>query len=105
MLVRLCIWLFTNVSNSPVSTYFRWDLDNASVCCWVCMRVGMQPWYIVARFIRSMCMPSNRPFAGGCFVCGCLVLLYVGVGVLFLVPCTIGVGWCVSCLWLLVVVG
>ena len=40
---------------------------------------------------------SSRPFVGECFVCGCLVFFYVGVGVLFLGPCTIDVecyGYC-----------
>ena len=61
VVVRLCMRSFTNVSSSPVSMYFRWDLDNASACCWVCVRVGMRPWYIVARFTRSMCIPHVQP--------------------------------------------
>jgi hypothetical protein len=48
---------------------------------------------------------SSRPFVGGCFVCGCLVLFCVGVGVLFLGPCTIDVVCYVSCQWPVVGVG
>ncbi len=40
---------------------------------------------------------SSRLFVGGCFVCGCLVLFCVGVGVLFLVPRTIDVVCYVYC--------
>ena len=55
--MRLCMV----VSSSPVSKYFRWALESSSACCWVCVRVGIRPWYIVARFIRSMCMPHVQP--------------------------------------------
>ena len=50
-----------DVSSSPVSKYFRRDRKSSSACCWVCVRVGIRPWYIVARFIRSMCMPHDQP--------------------------------------------
>jgi hypothetical protein len=59
--VRLRIRLLTNVSSSPVSMYLRWDRDNDSACCWVCWRVGMRPWYIVVRLMRSMCIPHVQP--------------------------------------------
>jgi hypothetical protein len=29
--------------------------------CWVCLRVGMVPWYIVVRLTRSMCRPQLHP--------------------------------------------
>ena len=61
VVVRVWMRLLTNVSSSPVSTYFRWDRDNDSACCWVCLRVGMRPWYTVARLMRSMCMPHVQP--------------------------------------------
>jgi hypothetical protein len=61
VLVRLCMRLFMDVSSSPVSRYFRWDLESSSACCWACVRVGIRPWYIVARFTRSMCMPQVQP--------------------------------------------
>ena len=57
LMTRLC----TVMSSSPVRMYFRWDLDSASACCWVCVRVGMHPWYMVARLMRSMCMPHVPP--------------------------------------------
>ena len=96
--VRIWMRLFTNGSSSHVSVYVRWDLDNSSACRWVCVRVGMRPWYMVVRLMRSMCMSHVQPsFCRGYFVCGYLVLLDVGVGVLFLIPCTIDVGCCVSC--------
>ena len=50
-----------DVSSSPVSRYLRWDLESSSACCWVCVRVGIRPWYIVARFTRSMCIPHVQP--------------------------------------------
>ena len=90
--------LFMNVSSAPVSRYFRWDLESSSACFWVCVRVGMRPWYMVARLMRSMCIPHVHPsFCLGYFVCGYLVRCHVGGGVLLLIPCTIGVGWCGSC--------
>ena len=61
MVVRLCMRLFMNVSSSPVSKYFRWDLESSSACFWVCVRVGMRPWYMVARLMRSMCIPHVHP--------------------------------------------
>ncbi len=70
--VRLCMRLLTNVSSSPVSTYFRWDLDNASACCWVCVSVGMHPWYIVARLTRSMCRPHVQPSVCLGILCICV---------------------------------
>ena len=53
--------LFMNVSSAPVSRYFRWDLESSSACFWVCVRVGMRPWYMVARLMRSMCIPHVHP--------------------------------------------
>ena len=44
VVVRLCMRLCMNVSSSPVSRYFKWDLESSSACCWVCLRVGMRPW-------------------------------------------------------------
>ena len=59
--VRVRIRLLINMSSSPVSIYIRWDRDNDSACCWVCWRVGMRPWYIVVRLMRSMCIPHVQP--------------------------------------------
>ena len=53
--------LVTNVSSSPVITYLRWDRESASACCWVCVSVGMRPWYMVVRLIKSMCKPHVHP--------------------------------------------
>ena len=61
VVVRVCMRLFMVVSSSPVSRYLRWDLESSSACCWVCIRVGIRPWYIVARFIRSMWRPHVQP--------------------------------------------
>ena len=55
--MRLCIV----VSSSPVSKYLRWALESTFACCWVCVRVGIRPWYIVARLTRSICMPHVQP--------------------------------------------
>jgi hypothetical protein len=54
--------LVTYVSSSPVITYLRWDCDSDSACFWMCVRVGMRPWYMVVRFLRSMyaACPSIR---------------------------------------------
>ena len=51
----------TYVSSSPVRTYFRCDLDSISAWCWVWLRVGMRPWYMVVKFMRSMCRPQVHP--------------------------------------------
>ena len=56
-----CMRLFINVSSFPVSRYFRWDLESSSACFWVCVRVGMRPWYMAARLMRSMCIPHVHP--------------------------------------------
>jgi hypothetical protein len=61
VVARVCTSFVTNVSSSPVITYLRWDLESASACCWVCMSVGMRPWYMVVRLIRSMCKPHVYP--------------------------------------------
>ena len=47
----------TYVSISPVRAYFRCDLDGISAWCWVWLRMGMRPWYMVVRFMRSMWVP------------------------------------------------
>jgi len=60
-LERLCMRLVTYVSSSPVMRYVRLDRESDSACCWVCVRVGMRPWYVVVRFMRSMCMPHVHP--------------------------------------------
>ena len=60
-LVRLCMRSVTSVSSSPVITYLRWDRESDSACYWVCARVGMRPWYMVVRLVRSMCMPYVHP--------------------------------------------
>ena len=60
-LVRLCMRLVTFSSSSPVITYFRWGRESDSACCWVCVRVGMRPWYMMVRLVRSMCMPHVQP--------------------------------------------
>ena len=53
--------LFMNVSSAPVSRYFMWVLESSSACFWVCVRFGMRPWYLVARWLRSMCIPNVQP--------------------------------------------
>ena len=49
--------LVTYVSSSPVITYLRWDRERDSAWCWVCVSVGIRPWYMVVRLMRSMCKP------------------------------------------------
>jgi len=51
----------TNGSSSPVMMYLRWDLESDSACCWVWMSVGIRPWYMVVRLVRSMYMPHVHP--------------------------------------------
>ena len=83
-----------DASSSPVSRYLRWDLESSSACCWVCVRVEIRPWYIVARFIRSMCRPHVQSsvcwgvlcmwVSGACLrrsggVVGCVVYVHVFV--------------------------
>ena len=51
----------TYVSSSPVITYLRWDRESDSAWSWVCIRVGMRPWYMVVRLMRSMCKPHVYP--------------------------------------------
>ncbi len=51
----------TYVSSSPVRTYFRCDLASVSAWCWAWLRVGMCPWYMVVRFMRSMRRPQAQP--------------------------------------------
>ena len=53
--------LITYVSSSPVIMYLRWDRESDSAWYWVCVRVGMRPWYTVVRLIRSMCKPHVHP--------------------------------------------
>jgi hypothetical protein len=60
-LVRSCMRLVTYSSSSPVMTYLRWDRESDSACCWVCVRVGMRPWYMVVMLVRSMCIPHVQP--------------------------------------------
>ena len=56
-LVRVCMRLVMYSSSSPVIAYLRWDRESDSVCIWVCVRVGMRPWYMVVRLVRSMYIP------------------------------------------------
>ena len=51
----------TYVSISPVRTYLRRDRESDSAWCWVCMRVGIRPWYMVVRLVRSICRPRVQP--------------------------------------------
>ena len=53
--------LVTYVSRSPVITYLRWDRERNSAWCWVCVRVGMRPWYMVVRLMSSMYKPHVHP--------------------------------------------
>ena len=53
--------LVTYVSSSPVITYLRWDRESDSACCWVCVRVGTRPWYMVVRLMTSMCIYAACP--------------------------------------------
>ena len=97
-LVRLCMRLVTFSSSSPVITYLRWYSDSNSACCWLCVRVGMRPWYMVVRLVRSMCMPHVQPSV----YWGVLCIWVTGVvccrnGVPCLALSTIVGGCCVSC--------
>ncbi len=51
----------TYESSFPVKTYRRCDRESVPACCWVWQRVGMRPWYMVSRLIRSMCRPHVHP--------------------------------------------
>ena len=67
--------LVTHVSSSLVSMYLRRDRESDSAWCWVCMRMGMRPWYIVVRLMRSMCRTHIHPS-----VCwGVLCIWVIGV--------------------------
>ena len=54
--------LVTYVSSSPVIMYLRKDRKSDSAWCCVCVRVGLRPWYMVVKLMRSMRKPSVHPF-------------------------------------------
>ncbi len=60
-LVRSCMRLVTYVSSPLEITYLRWDRESNSSLCWVCVRVGMRPWYMMVRLMRIMCKPHVHP--------------------------------------------
>ena len=60
-LARSCIRLVTYVYNSSVSVYLRWNRESDFAWCWVCVRVGMRPWYTVVRLMRSRCKTHVHP--------------------------------------------
>jgi len=49
------------VSSYPVIKYLTWDRESDFAYCWVRVRVGMRPWYMMVRLMRSMCMPHVHP--------------------------------------------
>ena len=56
-----CIISGTIESSSPVKVYRRCIFDSWWACACVCRRVGIAPWYMVARFMSSMWRPQLQP--------------------------------------------
>ena len=48
-------------SSSPVKVYRRGIFDSWWACACVWRRVGIAPWYMVARLMRSMWRPQLQP--------------------------------------------
>ena len=42
-------------------TYLKWDRESDSACCWVCVRVGMRPWYMVVGEVGEEHVYAARP--------------------------------------------
>ena len=53
-----CILCGMLASSSPVKVYRRCIFDSWWACACVFRRVGIAPWYMVARLMRSMCWPQ-----------------------------------------------
>ena len=49
------------VSSSLVRVYRRYSRDIVRGNYWVCFSMGILPWYMAVRLIRSMCMPQLHP--------------------------------------------
>ncbi len=60
-------------SSSPVKVYRRCIFDSWCACACVCRRVGIAPWYMVARLMRSMWRPQLQPSV-------CIGVLLVMIG-------------------------
>ena len=53
-----CIICGIVASSSPVRVYRRCIFDSWWACACVCRRMGIAPWYMVARLMRSMWRPQ-----------------------------------------------
>ncbi len=48
-------------SITSVRVYLRWNRENVYTSDWVCLSVGILPWYMVVRLVSSMCMSQLHP--------------------------------------------